>query len=104
MDCSVQVSTDQSTQQERRRSRGYFRERQRSEQNLTLSQSRAHFFLHVNGRPQLAHGFSGRFDLAGFTPFAVTLVRCDMRVHNLHTVAARRLERPPLAVCDKACP
>lgn len=38
-------------------------DRQRSEQNFTLSQSRAHFFRHENGRPQLAQILDGKSDL-----------------------------------------
>jgi hypothetical protein len=34
--------------------------RQRSEQYFTLSQSRAHFLRHENGRPHRAQGFAGR--------------------------------------------
>jgi hypothetical protein len=38
--------------------------RQRSEQNLTWSQSRSHFLRQVKGRPQCAQSFWGRLDLA----------------------------------------
>jgi hypothetical protein len=34
--------------------------RQFAEQYFTFSQSRAHFFRHVNGLPQAEHGFDGR--------------------------------------------
>ena len=37
--------------------------RHRSEQKRTFSQSRAHFFRHVNGRPQAAHGLLDRVAL-----------------------------------------
>ncbi|CAA9528701.1 MAG: hypothetical protein AVDCRST_MAG62-1675 [uncultured Sphingomonas sp.] len=37
-------------------------DRQRSEQNFTSFQSRAHFLRQVNGRPQAAHGLVGRSD------------------------------------------
>ena len=47
-------------------SSGFFLDsaRQRSEQNLTWSQSRSHFLRHVKGRPQCAQSFWGRLDLA----------------------------------------
>jgi hypothetical protein len=42
-----------------------------SEQYFTLSQSRAHFLRHVNGRPHEAHVLVGRFAFAGLKPVAV---------------------------------
>jgi len=36
--------------------------RQRAEQNFTLSQSRAHFFRHTNGRRQTTQSLLGRSD------------------------------------------
>lgn len=54
--------------------------RQRSEQKRTLSQSRAHFLRHANGRPHAAQGFEGRLALAVLTPLAVFRVRPPMGV------------------------
>lgn len=39
------------------------RDLQRSEQYLTLSQSRAHFFRQAKGRPQAAQSLVGRWSL-----------------------------------------
>jgi hypothetical protein len=39
-----------------------FAARQRSEQNLTLSQSRSHFLRQLNGRSQARQIFVGRFN------------------------------------------
>lgn len=44
--------------------------RHRSEQYLTLSQSRAHFLRHENGRAHAAQIFCGKSDLARRTPLA----------------------------------
>jgi len=42
--------------------------RQRSEQNRTASQSRAHFFRHAKGRAQAAQIFVGKFGLLWAIP------------------------------------
>lgn len=40
--------------------------RQRSEQYLTSSHTRSHFFRHVNGRPQVTQSFCGKSAFFGF--------------------------------------
>ena len=53
-----------------------FPDRQRSEQNRTFSQSRAHFLRQLNGRRHLAHIFVGRSD---FLRILATGQSCRMR-------------------------
>lgn len=63
--------------------------RHRSEQNRTLSQSRAHFLRQAKGRPQEAQVFVGRSDLRRI--FAMRISEIERELCSCHRAARLRI-------------
>jgi hypothetical protein len=74
------------------------------EQHVTSSQHLSHFFLHVNGRPQTAHIFSGKLDLLGFfSLLAPSDPPPPLRPNSLHDDASLRDDDDDGAGCRMSC-